>query len=65
MNPVGTIWGERDHVAVPLLDRRIAALNSVRPEAVAQVIPKAGRWVVFGATDLFNAAPTRLLSDGL
>jgi pimeloyl-ACP methyl ester carboxylesterase len=63
--PIGAIWGERDHVAVPLLDRRIAALHSVRPDAVAQVIPKAGHWVAYEAPDLFNAALTRLLSDGL
>jgi len=61
--PVGAIWGESDQVAVPILDRRIAALRSVQPDAVVELIPGAGHWVAYEAPNLFNAALARLLSS--
>jgi pimeloyl-ACP methyl ester carboxylesterase len=48
------IWGERDAVSINDLDRRIAAIKAIRPEADVRVIPGAGHWVAYEAPDAFN-----------
>ena len=60
--PLGAIWGERDHVALPDLPARVAALRAVRPEAPIAIIPAAGHWVQFEAPAAFDAALARTLA---
>ena len=60
--PLGAIWGERDHVALPDLPARVAALRAVRPEAPIAIIPGAGHWVQFEAPAAFDAALARTLA---
>ena len=60
--PIGAIWGERDQVAAPLLESRIAAIRSVRPDAPVAVIPGAGHWVSHEAAPSFNAALDDMLA---
>lgn len=53
--PVGAIWGDRDQVAVPNLDQRLAVVKAVQPGARLAVIPDAGHWVAYEAAEAFNA----------
>jgi pimeloyl-ACP methyl ester carboxylesterase len=59
--PLLAVWGEHDQVAVPHLDRRIAAVREVRPDARIEVIPGAGHWVMYEAADAVGV----LLEDWL
>ena len=54
--PLGGIWGEFDVTAYPYVDERRAALQAVQPGASFAVIPGAGHWVMYEASDAFNAA---------
>jgi len=49
------IWGERDATAVPHLDERARILRSFQPSARFAVVPGAGHWVQYEASDRFNA----------
>ncbi|MBV1797904.1 alpha/beta fold hydrolase [Siccirubricoccus sp. G192] len=53
--PVALIYGERDAIAWPELERRFEALRAVQPEAWTGVIPGAGHWVAYEAAGAFNA----------
>ena len=53
--PVALLYGERDAIAFPEIDRRFAALREVRPEAWTGLIPGAGHWVAYEAAESFNA----------
>jgi len=59
--PIGAIWGEHDQVARPLLQDRIAALRSIRPDMPVEVVPTAGHWVAFEAADAFDLALDHIL----
>lgn len=59
--PVALIYGERDAIAWPELDRRFAALREVQPAAWTGVIPGAGHWVAYEAAASFNALLTDML----
>jgi 2-hydroxy-6-oxonona-2,4-dienedioate hydrolase len=49
------IWGELDATAVPHLDERARILRSFQPSARFAVVPGAGHWVQYEASDRFNA----------
>lgn len=53
--PVTLIYGERDAIAWPEVERRFEALRAVQPGAWTGVIPGAGHWVAYEAPDAFNA----------
>lgn len=53
--PVTLIYGERDAIAWPEVEKRFAALREVQPEAWTGVIPGAGHWVAYEAPEAFNA----------
>ncbi len=53
--PVALLYGERDAIAWPEVERRFAALRAVRPDAWTGVIPGAGHWVAYEAAGAFNA----------
>jgi len=53
--PVALIYGERDAIAWPEMERRFEALRAVQPEAWTGVIPGAGHWVAYEAAGAFNA----------
>ncbi|WP_137178206.1 alpha/beta fold hydrolase [Roseomonas sp. AR75] len=59
--PLTLIWGERDQVAVGNIHRRFSAAQEVRPDAVLEVIPKAGHWTAYEAPEELNAALDRAL----
>jgi pimeloyl-ACP methyl ester carboxylesterase len=50
---IAGIWGALDATAVPRLDMRRDLLRSVQPDAEFHVIPGAGHWVMYEATDVF------------
>lgn len=60
--PLGAIWGGADQVAAPNLQDRLDALAAARPDAVREVIPAAGHWVMYEAPEACNAALSRLLA---
>lgn len=51
--PIAGIWGALDATAVPRLDLRRDLLRSVQPDAEFHVIPRAGHWVMYEATEAF------------
>lgn len=59
----GAAWGEHDQVAVPHIDRRIAAVREARPDARVAVIPDAGHWVMYEAPEAVNALLDRWLAE--
>jgi pimeloyl-ACP methyl ester carboxylesterase len=59
--PVGVLWGERDQIAVENLPARIAAVRQARPDAVLELIPGAGHWVMYEAPEAFDTALDRFL----
>jgi pimeloyl-ACP methyl ester carboxylesterase len=59
--PVSLLYGERDAIAWPEMEKRFAALRSVQPEAWTGVIPGAGHWVAYEAAAPFNAMLRDLL----
>lgn len=59
--PLGAIYGERDAIARPHVEQRLALLRELRPGADARMIPGAGHWVAFEAAEAFNAALLSIL----
>ena len=59
--PVALLYGERDAIAWPEVERRFATLRAVQPEAWTGMIPGAGHWVAYEAADTFNAMLPDLL----
>jgi pimeloyl-ACP methyl ester carboxylesterase len=59
--PVALLYGERDAIAWPEVDKRFAALLDVQPEAWTGVIPGAGHWVAYEAAESFNAMLLEML----
>jgi pimeloyl-ACP methyl ester carboxylesterase len=59
--PVSLIYGERDAIAWPEVEKRFAALRAVQPEAWTGLIPGAGHWVAYEAAGPFNAMLLDLL----
>lgn len=59
--PVSLLYGERDAIAWPEVEKRFEALRSVQPEAWTGVIPGAGHWVAYEAAAPFNAMLRDLL----
>ncbi|NKC29760.1 alpha/beta fold hydrolase [Falsiroseomonas selenitidurans] len=53
--PVNAVWGERDAVAWPNLQRRIETLKEARPDARVAVVPGAGHWVAYEAAAALDA----------
>lgn len=53
--PVNGIWGERDAPANPRAPLRVQALRALRPDADVRMIPNAGHWVAYEASEQFNA----------
>lgn len=49
------IWGEHDVTAVPRLHARRELLAQLKPDLDFQVIPGAGHWVQYEASERFNA----------
>ena len=56
------LWGERDITAQGVLDRIRNLLQALQPGASFTVIPRAGHWVQYEATDEFNCMLTGLLA---
>ncbi|WP_052389442.1 alpha/beta fold hydrolase [Belnapia moabensis] len=63
--PVALLYGERDAIAFPEIDRRFAALREVQPEAWTGLIPGAGHWVAYEAAASFNAMLADMLARRL
>ena len=59
--PVALIYGERDAIAWPEMEKRFQALREVQPEAWAAVIPGAGHWVAYETPESFNAILLEML----
>ena len=59
---VHAFWGEHEMPDRALLNVRIGLLREARPDAEITVIPHAGHWVFYEATDRFNAALLRILA---
>jgi pimeloyl-ACP methyl ester carboxylesterase len=53
--PVALLYGERDAIAWPEVEKRFAALREVQPDAWTGIIPGAGHWVAYEAAAAFNA----------
>ncbi len=56
-----TIWGTRDVIARPSLQARLDILRRHHPELEVRLIENAGHWVMYEASDAFNAAFLDLL----
>lgn len=52
--PVNGIWGERDATTWPYHSLREEALREHHPELLYQIVPDAGHWVPYEATEVFN-----------
>jgi 2-hydroxy-6-oxonona-2,4-dienedioate hydrolase len=48
------IWGEFDATATPHLAERAQRLRQFQPQASFDVVPGAGHWVQYEASDAFN-----------
>ncbi|WP_149538752.1 alpha/beta fold hydrolase [Siccirubricoccus phaeus] len=59
--PVALLYGERDAIAWPEVEKRFVALREVQPEAWTGVIPGAGHWVAYEAANAFNAMLDEML----
>jgi pimeloyl-ACP methyl ester carboxylesterase len=59
--PLLAAWGEHDQVAVPRLDRRVAAVREVRPDVRIEILRGAGHWVMYETAEMIGA----LLEDWL
>jgi len=60
--PVTLIYGERDAIAWPEVEKRFEALRAVQPTAWTGMIPGAGHWVAYEAPAAFNAMLLDVLS---
>ena len=63
--PVALLYGERDAIAHPEIDRRFAALREVQPGAWTGLVPGAGHWVAYEAPETFNAMLRDMLARRL
>lgn len=59
--PVALLYGERDAIAYPEVNRRFQALLEVVPDAWTGVIPGAGHWASYEAPETFNAMLLEML----
>lgn len=59
--PVALLYGERDAIAWPEVEKRFAALREVQPEAWTGMIPGAGHWVAYEAAPAFNTMLDEML----
>lgn len=59
--PVALLYGERDAIAYPEVQKRFAALLEVAPDAWTGVIPGAGHWAAYEAPATFNAMLLEML----
>lgn len=50
------LWGGRDAMALPFLDRREAVLRRFRPDLDFRIVPGAGHWAPYEAPEAVNAA---------
>lgn len=57
------IWGEQDAVAAPFMKEREAFVRALRPDAGFYVVPDAGHWAAYEASDTFNDLLRRRLKD--
>ena len=62
VSPVNGIWGERDAPANPRAPQRVVALRALRPDADVRMIPGAGHWVAYEASEQFNAMLLEMLA---
>ena len=51
---ITAISGEKDHVAVPIMDQQASALQSIHAHARFHAIAGAGHWVQYEAAERFN-----------
>lgn len=56
------IWGEQDITARPWIDERRTLLESTHPELDFRILPGAGHWVQYEASDAFNAQLAQMLA---
>jgi hypothetical protein len=54
-------WVEHDSIAAPCLNERQALLQGWSPKAPLAIIPNAGRWVQYKASDSLDATLLRVL----
>ncbi|MEX2643509.1 MAG: alpha/beta hydrolase, partial [Acetobacterales bacterium] len=59
--PVNAIWGDGDATAHPYWDERREVLREVHPDVELHLVPEAGHWVAYEATDVLNDLLIRLL----
>jgi 2-hydroxy-6-oxonona-2,4-dienedioate hydrolase len=59
------IWGEFDATAVPYLAERGERLRQFQPQASFDVIPGAGHWVQYEASERFNRRLTELVNGAM
>ena len=57
------IWGERDAFAAPYLAERVALLHRVQPGSDVRILPGAGHWTQYEATDEVNTMLMEMLGD--
>jgi pimeloyl-ACP methyl ester carboxylesterase len=63
--PLSGIWGGRDAGAYPYLDERRRVLNEIQPGLRFEVIPGAGHWVAYEASDQFNPLLADIVRQGI
>ena len=61
--PLRAIWGERDVLARPSVEAVYDVLRLYHPELITRTIAGAGHWVMYEASEAFNAALMELLEQ--
>ena len=61
--PLLMVWGEKDVVAHPSPASRAQACLTVRPDARVSMIPAAGHWVQYEASESFNGLVLGFLGE--
>jgi pimeloyl-ACP methyl ester carboxylesterase len=56
--PVQAIWGDRDQVAYPAFEERIAALRGACPKVRVTLLPETGHWAAYESPEAVNALIT-------
>lgn len=56
------IWGEKDAIAAPYMDDRIALFRSIQPGCDFRLIEDAGHWVMYECPEAFNTTLLDLLA---
>ncbi len=59
------IWGGRDAGAYPYLDERRRVLDEIQPGLRFEIIPGAGHWVAYEASDQFNPLLADIVRQGM